>query len=430
MEPRAVLEAVVVAVGEELLQGRVRDANTPFLAAELLRLGYLVRRLVTVGDAPADVRRLLHGLRDSCEAVVTSGGLGPTADDRVREEVAALLGAALVDIPGAVAPLAELYRRQHGCDPPPSFLAQARVPSGARPLRNDAGTAWGFAVDLSQRTRLLCLPGPPHECRAAFAGGGREDLETRAGPGRRLAFGTFHTASWPESAVEARIRDLLERSDNPRFGIIAHGRGVTVSALAVDEPGRAAPELLERAAATLRERLSEVLWGRDAETLEGAVLERLRSRGETVAVAESCSGGRLCAALASVPGASAVFRYGWVSYADAAKTTELGVAAELIAAHGAVSAEVAAAMAEGARRRGGAHWGVAVTGIAGPAGGSAEKPVGLVWLALAGPRGTYAVRRRMFAPAGRVSVQEQSVRDALEMMRRELSGLPRLPERA
>ncbi|TAH38871.1 MAG: nicotinamide-nucleotide amidohydrolase family protein [Planctomycetota bacterium] len=423
-------QAIVVSVGEELLEGRVLDTNAQLLAGELLRLGFVVQRFLTIGDAPAAFQDLLAEYAGRADAIVSSGGLGPTADDRVRAEAAAAAGVALVDVPDALPQLAELYRRQLHTEPPDHYLAQARVPAGALPLPNHAGTAWGFAQSLGPRTRLVCLPGPPREAAACFFdGGGRADLAARVSAGRRLAFGTFHTAGWTESAVEGRIRDLLERSGNPRMGIIASGRRVTVSVLACDEPGCSAIELLEATATQLRTRLGEILWGRDDETLEGVAVRILAERGQTVATAESCTGGRLAAALTAIPGASDVFRYGWITYADAAKTSELGVPAELLRGAGAVSPETAIAMAEGARRKASADWALSITGIAGPGGGSAEKPVGLVWIGVAGPQGSYAVRRRMFARAGRAAVQEQSVRDALEALRRELLGLNRLPDR-
>lgn len=407
------------------------DTNAPHFAAELLRHGFLVREMHTVGDAPGEIHSLLERLRGHCDLVLTTGGLGPTADDRVRAETAALLGVPLEAVPCAVEPLADLYRRQHGEEPPPWFTAQAHVPLGATPLANAAGTAWAFACELGGGTHLLCLPGPPRECQASFGDGGGLAYLARAFPGAgRLAFGTFHCSGAPESAVEARVRDLLEAGTNPRMGITA-GRGrVTVSVLAwSEEGGRSAAEVLAATAAEVEQRLGDLVWGRDEDTLEAVLVRELRSRGMSVATAESCTGGRIAAALTAVAGASEVLSHGWVCYADRAKTSELGVPAERILEHGAVSAEVAAAMAEGARRRSGADWGVSATGVAGPGGGSAEKPVGLVYLGLSGPDGTRVLRRRQYARAGREGVQQQTVRDALEELRRALLGLPSLGDR-
>jgi len=422
--------AAIVSIGEEILQGRIQDRNAGHFAAVLLRMGVLVRRFFTVGDEPGALAGLLGELRGPWDLVLATGGLGPTADDRVRAETAALLGVPLTEVPGALAPLEALWRRQFPGTPPPAhYLAQARVPRGARPLANRCGTAWGFACDLGG-TRLLCLPGPPGECQAAFEeGGGREEVEKLLPAGGRPGLATFHASGVTESQVEGRIRDLMEREGNPRLGITAGVRRVTVSVMALPESGRSAGEILEETARELRERLGGMLWGRDEETLEAVVVGLLQRRGERVALAESCTGGRLAARLTSVPGASRVFGHGWVTYADAAKIGELGVPEELLGRHGAVSREVAAAMASGARGRAGSDWALSVTGIAGPDGGTSGKPVGLVFLGLAGPDGVRTLRRRQYARSGRASIQEQSVRDGLETLRRALLGLEPLPDR-
>ncbi len=423
--------ALVLSAGEELLQGRIADTNAQWLARELLRLGFLVRRFATIGDAPGDLLQFLREQDGAVAVIVSTGGLGPTVDDRARAEAAACAGVPLAEIPGAALALDQLFRARQGRVPPPEYLAQALLPRGARPLANAAGTAWGFAVDLPRGTRYLALPGPPAEMRSAFEdGGGRAALAERsagAGAVRSLA---VHTAGQPESAVELLVRDLLEQSDNPVYGITANADAATVSALARTEPGgEPAEELIARAAATLRARLGDLWWGTDEETLAEVVVRRLAARGETVALAESCTGGRLAAAITGVPGASAVFGAAWVCYANAAKTRDLGVPAALIAQHGAVAEEVACAMATGARARAEADWAIAVTGVAGPDGGTPEKPVGLVWVGVAGPRGAYAVRRVQWGRAGRASIQRQCVRDGLDALRRELDGLPRLPPR-
>lgn len=423
--------AVIVSIGEELLEGRITDTNSQFFADQLLRLGVQVRRMITVGDAPGALRAVLEDLRGEWEVVLTTGGLGPTADDRVRAEVAALLGVPLVSAgKPAEADLRALYARVRRGEPPEEYLAQGRVPLGTEALANRAGAAWGFMADLGASTRLYCLPGPPQECRAAFfEGGASADLEQRFAPAARLAFGAFHTSGVPESVVEERVREWIEAGGNPQVGIVAGRHRVTVSVKAFPEPGRTAAEVLESVARDLEARLGELLWGRDDETLEGVVVELLAQRGETLATAESCTGGRLAARVVGVPGASRVFEYGWVTYANRAKVAELGVSEAALAAEGAVSADVAGAMAAGARERAGADWSLAITGVAGPDGGTPEKPVGLVYVGLCGPTGVCTIRRRQYARAGRRSIQEQSVRDALEALRRELLGLTRLPDR-
>lgn len=424
-------EAIVLSVGEEILQGRIADTNARDLAQELMRLGFVVRRCLTVGDAPGDLQRALAECDGAAAALVSSGGLGPTADDRVRAETAAYAQLALREVPGAVETLTALFLRNSREPAPRPFLAQGFVPEGARPIPNVAGTAWAFVLDLPRGTRYLATPGPPGECRAAWReGGGAAALAERARGAAGLAFRTFHTAGAPESVVEAHIRELLADSANPRYGITANARGVSISALASASEGGEPPErLLDDAEAQLRARLGDLLWGRDGETLPQVVVRALAQRGASVATAESCTGGRVAAALTSVPGSSQVFRAGWVCYSNESKTRELGVSTECVERHGAVSEPVAIALALGARTRAGTDWAVSTTGVAGPDGGSEDKPVGLVWIGIAGPDGAWAVRRRQWARAGRSSIQQQSVRDALDALRRELLGLSRLPPR-
>lgn len=427
---------LVLAIGEELLRGQVQDANSAWLARQLLELGCAVENILVVGDHPEELAVALRS-QHLCtppfpyDGIVTSGGLGPTADDRVREVVAGSYRRPLEDVPEAVQALRRLWGRQRGGHPPGPFLAQGRVPRGARPLKNPAGTAWGFALRVPEAPWIVCLPGPPRECRATFvAGGGRAAIREWVGDTPGVLGTSFHVAGLPESAVEERVRDLIRHPGNPRYGITASADRVSVSAWAFADGRHPDPRpLLEEAAARIRERLGDLAWGRDEETLPEVVLRLCRQRGVTLATAESCTGGRLAAAITSVPGASRSYLEGWVTYANEAKIRELGVSSELLARRGAVSAEVALAMATGARARSGAEWALATTGIAGPGGGSPEKPVGTVWLGIAGPTGAWAVHRRAFARAGRTAVQDQAVRDALEALRRELLGLERLPER-
>lgn len=430
-EPQA-RRAVVLSIGEELLDGRVLDRNAGWLAAQLRLLGVQVRGMRTIGDHPRELFELLQQLDGTVELIVSSGGLGPTADDRVRAEAALACGSELEDIPGAVDALDALWRRQHESDAPSFFLDQGRMPQGAHALPNSAGTALGFAVNLPRGTLLLCLPGPPLECQTTWNSEGQASVAARVGLHGGLAYRLFHTVSLPESAVEARVRDLLEQGGNPRYGITAHGKLVSISVLARAEAGRSAEQILDEVDADLSERLGEWLWGRDDQTQASVVVAALARAGQTIALAESCTGGGLGAALTSVPGASEVLRYGWVCYANEAKTRELGVPAEWMDgpdAPGAVSEEVARAMAEGARARAEADWGLSVTGIAGPGGGSETKPVGTVYLGLASREGSRAILRQQWTRAGRSGVQMGSVRDALELLRRELLSLPPLPER-
>ncbi len=417
------VRAVVLSIGDELLDGRIIDLNAPYLAEELLKLGYRVEAMHTVGDAPGELLHLLEQLRERGALVVSSGGLGPTVDDRVRAEGAALLGVELCDVPDALEPLQALWERHHDGAAPERFVNQARVPEGTTALQNVAGTAWGFELQ-SAGLRWMALPGPPRECAATWEAGARTSLAGASGT--VCALGVLHTCGLPESRIEALVHDRFDRADGPRVGITARADGVSLSVLAEASDADQAAAVLEAELKALRHRLGEWCWGRDEQTLAGVVVDALQSRGQSVTVAESCTGGLLGGALTAVAGSSAVFQRGWLTYADDAKEAELGVPRALLEAHGAVSEQVAEAMAIGARERSGADWALSVTGIAGPDGGRPDKPVGTVYFGWASVEGSGAVHRRQYARAGRAAVRAQSVRDALDLLRRQLHSLPSL----
>ncbi|MDP7062769.1 MAG: CinA family nicotinamide mononucleotide deamidase-related protein [Planctomycetota bacterium] len=426
-EAISVPTAVVISIGEELLEGRIADTNAGTFARELLLKGLHVSKMYTIGDGVGELQTLLTELADHVDVILTTGGLGPTADDRTRDDVAASLGVPVIPVPveGAIEHLVEVYSKYHDHPATEAFLAQASMPAGAEPLRNFVGSAWGFMVNLGTRTRLYCLPGPPVECLSSYRDGGASaDLEERFGMASSLAHGVLHTAGAPESVVEEHLRELIVDGGNPRLGITANADKVSISVLArSEEPARPAEHLLETTLQDLQQRLGSLWWGRDAQTMAGIAVESLQEAGQTVAVAESCTGGRLAAAITGVAGASKVFSHGWVTYSDQAKQQQLGVPEVLFEQHGAVSVEVAAAMAQGARRVSGCDWALAITGIAGPGGGTEEKPVGTVCLAICGPHTDYSICRHQFARAGRDAIQRQSVRDALDMLRRGMNGL-------
>ncbi|MGB0954303.1 MAG: CinA family nicotinamide mononucleotide deamidase-related protein [Planctomycetota bacterium] len=426
MSAPAAPTAFVISIGEELLEGRIVDTNAGTFAQEFLRRGFHVVGKATIGDAPGELTSLLQRLRGTVDVVLSTGGLGPTEDDRVREEVAAALACDLAPVPveGAEAYLREVYRRFRDTEPPSFFLAQATMPECAEPLANAVGTAWGFMSDLGVGTRLYNLPGPPRECASAFFdGGAAADLEqrfqTEASP---LEHAVIRTVGAPESLIEEPIRNLLRPGQNPRIGITAGADGVSLSLLArPGEDGRPAKEILEECVCTLEERLFPFVWGRDEQTLAEVVVQGLHQAGQSVACAESCTGGMLAGALTDVAGSSAAFTHGWVTYANEAKVAQLGVPEGVLEAVGAVSKEVALAMAEGARRHSGSDWGIGITGIAGPGGGTEEKPVGTVYLALVGPGCSEVRHLKQYARGGRSFVRRQTVRDALNLLRLQLA---------
>ncbi len=404
----------VVVTGSELVRGDRSDRNGPFLAQELLRLGVEPARIAIVGDDPAELEAALReGL--AADLLVVSGGLGPTHDDRTAELVARAAGRELVIDPALEAEIeavsraiAERLRRPYA-DFAAGVRKQATLPAGALVL-GLAGTAPGLV--LAGPPPVVLLPGPPGELRRLWPRAletepVRAVLERAEAPERRVL--RFYGAS------ESEIARALEEAGGDGEGVTATvcARDFEIHVdLVIDEGGR---ERAEQLAAGLRERASRYLFAEADAPVEVLVLQACRERGLTLATAESSTGGLVAARLTSVPGSSDAFVGAVVAYANEVKVAELGVPEELLARHGAVSAEVAAAMAAGARERLGADVAVAVTGIAGPGGGTAEKPVGLVYLYAEGPPGSKA--RELSLPGDREAVRGRATVAALHLLR-------------
>jgi nicotinamide-nucleotide amidase len=411
---------VVVVTGSELVRGDRTDLNGPFLAREALRLGLEPARIAIVGDAPAELEATLRDAL-AADAVLVSGGLGPTHDDRTVELVAKALGVGLRIDPElereieAVSRSAATRLKRDYADFAPGVTKQATIPEGALSL-GLAGTAPGLVLPRGGGRVVVVLPGPPSELqrlwpRALETEAFRELLGRAQIPERRVLrlFGVS------ESAVARALAEAGGDGAGVEVTICAREFEIHVDLMV--EPG--AEERADRLEEALLPSLERWLYGRDERAIEEQVLELCRTRGLTLSTAESCTGGLVAARLTSVPGSSDVVLGGIVAYADEVKLTELDVPAELIERHGAVSAEVAAAMARGARTRLGADVAVSVTGIAGPGGGTPEKPVGLVYLHAEGPEG--GLGREFSFPGDRGSIRSRSVVGALHLVRRLLT---------
>ena len=413
----------IVVTGSELVRGERSDLNGPFFAREALSLGLEPGRITIVGDAPEDLRAALaEGL--AADVMLVSGGLGPTHDDRTIELVAAVTGRALVvddelerEIEGVSRMVAERLRRPYA-DFATGVRKQATLPEGAICL-GLAGTAPGVVLDASSCV-VVVMPGPPGELRrlwprALASEPLRRVLANVQAPSRRVMrfYGTG------ESAVAQALADAGGDGDGVEATICARDFEIHVDL--VVEPG--AETRANELAAALRQPLERYLFAEEERSVQAIVLDLCRTRGLTLATAESCTGGMIAAGLTDVAGASDVFLGGVVAYADGVKTRELGVPAEVLSAHGAVSAETAAAMATGARVCLGADVAVAVTGVAGPGGGTAEKPVGLVFLHASSPAGDEALRFEF--PGEREWIRTRSAVAALHLVRRLLERAPR-----
>ncbi len=412
--------AEVLCIGTELLLGNITNGNARWIAEQLAVLGMPHFRQSVVGDNRERVIEAVREASGRCRVLITTGGLGPTPDDLTTEAIAAAFGAPLVEHPEVWADIqAKAAARGRVCSP--STRKQALLPEGAAVLPNPTGTAPGMIWSPVPGFTVLTFPGVPSEMKAMW--------QATAAPWLRqagVAQGVFASRMlrfWgvSEAALAEELADLLAL-ENPTVAPYAGAGEVKLRITARADTPEAAAVLLEPVEAELRARTGGACYGADEQSLAVVVLELLRARGQTLAVAESCTGGGIGAALAAVPGASEVFLGGVIAYANAVKQQLLGVPAEVLARHGAVSDPVAIAMAEGARRTTGAHWAIAVTGVAGPGGGSVEKPVGLVHIAVAGPDGTTSEGVRFGSTRGRHWIQLLTAGEALDRLRRQLQG--------
>jgi nicotinamide-nucleotide amidase len=409
------MSAEILCIGTELLLGNITNGNARWIAEQLAALGIAHHRQLVVGDNRERLITELQAAPQRCRVLITTGGLGPTPDDLTTEAIAAAFGAPLVEHPQVWAEIqARLAARGRPCAA--SNRRQAFLPAGAALLPNPTGTAPGMIWSPRPDFTILTFPGVPSEMRAMWEATAAPWLQAAA-----LAEGVFasrmlHFWGVGESNLAEQMADLLEGT-NPTVAPYAGSGEVKLRITARAATAEAAAQLLEPVEAEIRSRTGALCFGADEASLASVVLDQLRRRGQTLAVAESCTGGGLGAALAAVPGASDVLLGGVIAYANSVKEGLLGVPAALLEAHGAVSDPVAHAMAEGARRATGADWALAITGVAGPGGGSPEKSVGLVHIAVAGPAGCSSEGVRFGASRGRSWIQTLAAGEALNRLR-------------
>lgn len=409
------MDAEIIAVGSELLTPYRLDTNSLFLTAELNRAGFPVRRKTVVGDSDDDLRAAFRGALERVEVVVSCGGLGPTADDRTRDVVAELLGRKLKLNDAILRSIQERFR-SFGRTMPEVNARQAMVPDGAEPLENSRGTAPALWIHQDGRIVIL-LPGPFAELQAIFSREVQPRL-ARLGGKLRLYTRDLRITGLPESEVDQRIAPVCARFSGTETTILGSPGEVQVNPRMWSEDETAANRLLDEMAEQFHLVLGENLFSTSGEALESVVARSLQEHHATIAVAESCTGGMLAVRLTNVPGSSSYFRGGVVSYSNDLKSAWACVPKELIEAKGAVSAEVALAMAHGIRAQAGATLGVGITGIAGPSGGTPDKPVGLVHIVVANEGS--AKERVLRFPGDRDRIRHQATQAALDMVRRYL----------
>lgn len=415
----------LINTGSELMLGRVLNTHQQWLCRQLADLGYVVNRQVAVADTADDIERSVREALGRADFIITTGGLGPTSDDITRDRIAALLSRKLHEDPAIVAHVEGFFAKRNR-PMPASTRVQAMVPDGALVLDNAHGTAPGLALHVSPNpfrpdgrpSWLVMLPGPPRELRPMFTNQVAPLLNEKLPLDADFVCRTLRTVGIGESYLEERIASPLKLLTDAglELGYCAHTGAVDVRFVA---RGCGADADVAEAARIVHSLAGEHIFGEGDDELEQVLVRRLTERKQTLALAESCTGGFIANRITNVPGASAVLLAGLVTYSNAAKQTFLGVKAETLAAHGAVSEAVAREMAEGCRARTGGDFALGVTGIAGPGGGTSEKPVGTVFIALASAAGTKVIN-----PVNRYdreTFKYLTCLQALELLRRTLA---------
>jgi nicotinamide-nucleotide amidase len=411
------VEAVVI--GDELILGHTVDGNGPYIARALSEKGISVARRTIVGDDREAIAEAVDAALRRSGGVITSGGLGPTSDDVTRDAVAALFGRELEVDEAHLGWMRERWRRRFGSEMPEANVAQAMRPAGSTSLRNAHGSAPGIWIE-DDRGWVAMLPGVPRELRGMVDDTLVPRLAGRATADTVVRSRTLRTTGIAESALADVVTSSRVEVAPLTLAYLPSPEGVDLRLTCVGHRAEAADELLTARMQALRTVVGDRCYGEQPQDLPGVVLELCRASGLTIAVAESCTGGMLGARLTAVAGSSDVFLGGVIAYADAVKREQLGVPAAVLAAHGAVSEEVARAMATAVRSRTGASIGAAITGIAGPGGGTPEKPVGTVWLGFDFAGEPEA--RLLHLWGDREEIRYRSTQAALDRIRLRLSG--------
>jgi nicotinamide-nucleotide amidase len=413
------VNAEIIAVGSELLTPHRQDTNSLYLTEQLNDLGVEVRFKCIVGDDREGLTAAAKLAMRRSDIIIVSGGLGPTEDDLTREAVADALGLELRRDPEIAAKLEERFAKR-GMKMSANNAKQADVLTSAAALPNSLGTApgqWIGGKYDGQERLLMLLPGPPYEMKAMFEAECIPRLRARV-PVQHIATRTFKMAMMPESQVDARVAPIYKTYTDVETTILAGAGEIQLHLRCRKDSQPEAEARVEELSEKIEDELADSIFSRKGETIEQIVSYLLQMRSMTLAVAESCTGGLLAERITSIGGSSRYFLGGAVVYSNELKTQFANVPKAVIDQHGAVSREVASAMAEGIRKRCVSSYGVGITGVAGPGGGSEQKPVGLVYIALAGEEGTQVVERNF--PGDRKRIRQFATQQALEMIRRAL----------
>ena len=412
--------AELLTIGTELLLGQIVDTNASWMAQRLAEAGVDVYCKSTVGDNWGRIEEAIRLAVSRADVVIMTGGLGPTEDDLTRDVLAAVLDRPLGLDPGVLSAIEQRFAHRRVAMPE-NNRKQAMVPTGAEVLHNPRGTAPGLWIRHGGRA-LVCMPGVPSEMKPMLVEQVIPRIRTAFGIRGQIVSRVLKTCGISESTLDERIGDYFRDMRNPTIGVLAHAGEIHVRLTCKGEDAGEIADKLNELEEKIRARLGHLVFGRDDEKLEAVVGRLLRERKATLAVAESCTGGLVASRLTDVPGSSDYFERGVVAYSLEAKERLLNVPASVLERHGAVSLEVARATAAGVRRLSGTALGLATTGIAGPSGGTPEKPVGLVCTALTWDGGGGAREFRLLGD--REQVKYRGAQMALELLRRHLLGIP------
>jgi nicotinamide-nucleotide amidase len=406
----------LISVGTELLLGNIVNTNAAYLSEKCALLGLSMFHQSVIGDNPERMKECIQEAVDRSDIVILTGGLGPTKDDLTKEMAAEVFGRELYMDEHSRERIEEFFRLRKSKVVTENNWKQAMMPEGAIVIDNDNGTAPGIIMEQDGK-RIILMPGPPNEMKPMF------DKDIAPYLNRLQPEGIYSrmikVCGIGESRAETMVHDLMDAQSNPTLAPYAKTAEVhfRITAKAVSE--EAAEALMEPMTEEMQRRFGDMIYTMDEHvTLEEAVVELLKERGQTVSAAESCTGGLLAGRITNVPGASTVFQESHVTYANEVKEHVLGVKHETLEAHGAVSEETACEMAEGARRISGSDFALGITGIAGPDGGTDEKPVGLVYIACASENGTAC--KQFYFNGNRAKVRDYAVTNALILLRKQI----------
>jgi nicotinamide-nucleotide amidase len=416
--------AELINTGTELMLGRVLNTHQHWLCRRMADIGYPITRQVAIPDSGSAISEAVRESLSRAELIITTGGLGPTSDDITRERIAQLLAKPLT-LDNATLDRIQQFYRVRKIVMPERARVQAMVIEGARIIENQHGTAPGLAIQVQPNNvrpdgkpaLLIMLPGPPRELRPMFSESVVPLIKALLPLSDSFVCRTLRTTGLGESLIQERIGDDVEPLVSAGLDL-GYCCGPSLVDVRLAARGTQALRMVADAEHIVRERIGSYIFGVEDDELPELIVRLLTERKQTLTLAESCTGGFISHQLTNVPGASVVLPAGLVTYSNAAKSTFLHVKETTLAEHGAVSEAVAIQMADGARERTGSDYALAVTGIAGPSGGTDAKPVGIVFVALAGPRGT--VVRKYFNPYDRQTFKQMTAQQALEMLRREL----------